>query len=170
MKNVIVAAVFVVSSLAFAAPPAAAPAAAPVAKAAPVVAAPAAVAAADCDMHKGEAGMMKEMMGAKVKMSMVKLDHGTTGIITADAKNSAVVEKLMTNMEAGMKGAMEGKAKLCGECEGMVAAMKAGKVMGGIGRNGNVWTNTMLSSDPEIVKQMHAQVDAKMPAAPAKKK
>lgn len=169
MKTLMLAAV-VVSSLAFAAPPPA-PAAAP-AKAAPAAAAPAKaapVAAADCDMHKAEAAMMKDVMGSKAKVEMVKLDNGTTSIITADAKSAKAVETAMMGMEGHMKDAMEGKASMCDECKMKMEAMKAGKVMGGKGHQGNVWTMTMLSNDAETVKMMHAQVDAKMPAPAAKK-
>ena len=166
MKNLLIVAALAVSSLAFATPP-------PPAKAAPAAAPAAAgsVAVADCDMHKAEAAMMKDMAAAKVKMEMVKLDNGTTGIITTDAKNSAAVEKSMTARDAAVKSAMEGNAKLCDECNGMVAAMKSGKVMSGEGHKGMVWTHTMLSTDAETVKKMHAELDAKMAAAaPAAKK
>jgi hypothetical protein len=109
-------------------------------------------------------------MGSKAKVEMVKLDHGTTSIITTDAKSAKAVETAMMGMDGKMKDAMEGKATMCGECKQKMEAMKAGKVMGGKGHTGNVWTMTMLSSDPEAVKMMHAQVDAKAPAAaPAKK-
>ena len=178
MKNALFVAVLAVSSLAFAAEPAkaaapaakaAAPAVAPAAPAAPA-AAPAATAATDCDMHKAQAAMMKDVMASKAKVQMIKLDRGTTSIITADAKSAPAVEKSMTAMESSMKTAMEGKAKLCDACQGAMAAMKAGKAMGGMGHAGMVWTNTMLSSDDGMVKKMHEEMDAKLAAAaPAKK-
>ena len=171
MKNILCA-VVLVSSIAFAAPPpaAAAPAAAPAAKAAPAAAAPAAAAVpeADCDMHKGMMQMMTDMKAAKIKSETIKLDNGTTMNCTTDAKNAPAMEKSMAAMEAGMKAAMEGNAKLCAECQGMVAAMKAGKVMGGSGHQGNTWTHTTMTTDAEILKKLHAQADMK-PAAPAAK-
>lgn len=171
MTKTLMLAAMVVSAFAFAGPPpaAAAPAKAPAPAAAAPAAAPA-VAAADCDMHKAEAAMMKDVMGSKAKVEMVKLDNGTTSIITTDAKSAKAVETAMMGMDGKMKEAMEGKASMCGECKQKMEAMKAGKVLGGKGHTGNVWTMTMLSSDPETVKMMHAQVDAKAPtAAPAKK-
>ena len=173
-KTLVVAAVVAVSAVAFAGPPpAAAPAPAPAAKAAP--AAPAAapaktVAAADCDMHKAEAAMMKDVMGSKAKMEWVKLDNGLTSIVTTDAKNAKVVETAFTTMDGHAKDAMEGKASVCDECKQKMEAMKAGKVVMGKGHQGNVWTMTQLSTDAETVKMMHAMADAKMPAAPAAKK
>ena len=168
MKNLLMAVVFVASSIALAAP-AAAPAPAAKAKAHEAAPAAAAVAVADCDMHKAEAQFMKEVGAMKgVKMEMIKLENGTTGIITADAKSVAGVEKSMTPMQAAMKDAMDGKGKICDKCQGALAAMKAGKAMMGMGHQGAVWTKTTLSSDPEMVKAMHAEVDAH--AAPAAKK
>lgn len=129
---------------------------------------PAAVAVADCDMHKAQAAMMKDVMATKAKVEMVKLDNGTSTIITTDKKNLAAVEKAFGSMETPMKDAMDGKAKLCEECQNTVASMKAGKMMGGMGHAGMTFTMAMLSSDAEMVKKMHAEVDAK--AAPAPKK
>lgn len=171
MRSMIVGAVLF-SSLVFAAEPAkaAAPAAAP-AKAAPAAAAPAAaVTEADCDMHKAQATMMKDVMASKAKMEMVKLNNGWTGIITADKKSEPMVTKAMGGMETAMKDVESGKAKLCDECKGHVEAMKAGKVMDGMGHDEKamVWTHTVMSSDAEMVKKMHAMVDTKM-APPAKK-
>jgi len=173
MKKMMLAVLFV-SAVAFAAAPAAAPApAAPAkdAKAAPA-AAPAKdmVAAADCDMHKAEAQMMKDVSSSKAKVEMVKLDNGTTTIITTDAKSGPVVEKSMMGMDGHMKDAMEGKAKLCEACQHKLEAMKSGKVLGGKGHQGNVWTMSMLSADAETVKMMHTELDAKVASAtPAKK-
>lgn len=170
MKRTLIVAVAVLSTVAFAQGTKAAPAPAPAApKAAPAAPAPAPVAEADCDMHKAQAQMMKDVMASKAKVEMVKLDNGTTNIITADKKSNPAVEKAMTAMEGPMKDAMDGKAKLCEQCTGMMAAMKSGKVMSGHGHNGMVWTMSVLSSDAEAVKKMHAEVDAKTPAAPAKK-
>lgn len=170
MTKTLMLAAMVVSTFAFAAPPPApAPAPAP-AKAAPAAAAAAAapVTAADCDMHKAEAEMMKSVIASKAKVEMVKLDYGTTTLITTDAKSAKGVETAMTGMEGHLKEAMENKAKVCDECKQKMDAMKTGKVMGGMGHGGNVWTMTMLSNDAETVKMMHAQVDAKTPPAAAK--
>ena len=94
MKNALLVSILLVSSFALAAAPAKAPAAA------------APMAAADCDMHKAEAAMMKEMMADKVKMEMVKLDNGVTGIMTTDAAHSAAVEKAMATMDTATKASM----------------------------------------------------------------
>ncbi len=177
MKRALLIGVVVFSAVAFAQAPAKAappaPAAPAAAKAAPVAAAaaPAAAAAttdADCDMHKAMGAMMKDVMASKAKVEMVKLDNGTTTIITADKKSAAGVEKAMTAMEAPMKAAMDGTAKLCDECKGVMAAVKGGKAMMGHGHQGMVWTMSSMTSDAEMVKKMHAQVDAKA-APPAKK-
>jgi len=148
MKRTWLVAGMLISSIVFA--QGAAPAAPPAAPA---------VGEADCDMHKAQAAMMKDVAASKAKMVMVKLDSGTTGIITADKKSAPAVEKAMASMDGPMKDAMEGKGKLCDECKNQLAAMKAGKVMMGHGREGMVWTMTTLSSDPEVVKKMHAMCD-----------
>ena len=114
--------------------------------------------------------MMKDVMGSKAKMELVKLDNGTTSIITTDAKGAKAVETAMMSMDGHMKDAMEGKASMCDECKKKMEAMKSGKVMGGKGHNGNVWTMTMLSSDLETVKMMHAQADASAVKPAAMKK
>lgn len=168
MRSMLVA-VSLLSLVAFAQTPAPAKAEAkPAAAPAKAETKPAAVAMADCDMHKAQAAMMKDVQASKAKVEMVKLDTGTSTIITADKKSSPAVEKAFASMETPMKDAMEGKAKLCEECQNTVAAMKAGKLMGGMGHAGNTFTMAMLSSDAEIVKKLHAEVDAKA-APPAKK-
>ena len=177
MTRILIVAAALVSAVAFAqakAAPAPAPAApAKAAPAAPAAPAPVAVAEADCDMHKAQAAMMKDVTASKAKVEMVKLDTGTASIITADKKSAPAVEKAMAGMDGPMKDAMDGKAKLCEPCLGAMAAMKAGKAMMGHGKSasGMVWTMTSLSSDAEMVKKMHAEVDAKLAAAaPAPKK
>lgn len=162
----IAAAVLVVSAASAAPAPAkAAPAKAAPAKTAPAKDAKAAAApGADCDMHKAEATMMKDLTAAGAKMEMIKLNDGFTGIITTDAKSAPIMEKSSAAMAEGAKAAVDGKAHLCAQCQGMVTAMKAGKVVEGTGHAGNTWVRTVISTDPEMVKAMHADMDAKMAA------
>jgi len=166
MKNTLtVLAVITVSALAYAGAPAKTTAPAkPAAAAAPA----GVITEADCDMHKAEGAMMKDVMASGAKMEVVKLDHGMTSIITADAKSAPAVEKAMAGMDAAVKNAAEGKAKVCEPCQQKMGAIKAGKVVDGMGHAGMTWTHSALSSDPEIVKMMHAEIDAHQ-AAMAKK-
>jgi hypothetical protein len=102
-------------------------------------------------------------------MEMLKMDHGTVGIITTDAKSGPVMEKAMADMDTTMKAAGEGKAKVCEECHQKMAAVKAGKVIMSYGHQGNTWVMSSLSGDAEIVKMMHTEMDAKMAAMAGKK-
>ena len=175
--TVLVALSFSVSAFAAEPAKAAAPAKAEPAKAEPAKAAapaadakPAAVAQADCDACKANMAFMK----AGKKVEAYKLDNGQAMVVTAPGKDFAALEKAAGEMEAQMKLAMEGKAKLDENCVKMVEAMKAGKVMMGHGEMKDGFVSATLSSDPEIVKNMHAMMDkmaapAPKAAAPAKK-
>ena len=161
MKRILVVAVLAVSAIAYAAPAAPAKAAAP--------AAAKAVGAPDCDMHKAQASMMKDVMASGAKMEMMKMDNGMSGTITADAKSLPAVEKAMASMDAANKTCMKGEGHLCEKCQGMMKAMKDGKVMMGNGHEGMTWTHAVLSNDPETVKMMHADHDAMMASMMPKK-
>lgn len=163
----VVSAALAMSVTAYAAAPAKAPAKAAPAAAAPAAAAAAAPAGADCDMHKAEATMMKDVMASGAKMEMIKMDHGTVGIITTDAKSAPVMEKAMADMDAAMKTAAEGKAKMCEQCQHKMAAVKDGKVTVSTGHSGNTWVKATSSSDVDTVKMMHSEMDAHMAAMAA---
>jgi len=139
------------SAAAFAAEPAAEPAAAP--------------AASECDACRANAALMK---AGKVQAS--KLNNGTLVTITAPAKKLEELKKAAADMDAAMKAAMEGTAKLDEGCAKMIDAVKAGKIMMGKGELKDGFVMATLSNDPETVKSLHEMMDKMAAAAKGAKK
>lgn len=147
LLTILFAVCFAVS--AFAAEPAAAPATPP---------------ADDCDACKANAAVMKAG-----KVQVTKLSNGTVVMVTEKGKKLEELKKAATDLDAVMKNAMEGKAKLDPNCTKMIEATKAGKVMMGKGELKDGVAFVTMTNDPEILKGLNEMAD-KLAAPPAKKK
>ncbi|MGC4117518.1 MAG: hypothetical protein QM765_23760 [Myxococcales bacterium] len=108
----------------------------------------------DCDACKANAAVMKAG-----KVQATKLNNGTLVTVTAQGKKLDELKKAVGEMDAAMKSAMEGKAKLDPACTKMIEAVKGGKVMMGKGELKDGFAMATLSPDPEIVKALHEQMD-----------
>jgi len=111
-------------------------------------------AAPECELCAARAAVMNAG-----KPQVTKLTNGTLVMVTAKGKKVEELKAAGAELDAVMKRALEGKAKLDPACEKMVSAIKDGKVLVGRGEMKDGVVIAYGTSDAELVKTLHEAAD-----------